>query len=615
MHSRFRRVLIGLVAASFAAAPSITGMASASATPVTGAGFTTVNEAVDGSGHCANGNPGVNCNIYDSKDAVWLNGGPSVAYVGDGSYFFAVLDPGGQADPNDGADKNLSDVAPTSGTGAGDDYTNRTFSVSGGVVSYGGSHDFANNKIRLAGYDDTTNPGGVYIMAICSLADGYPATASDCKYDAFKVQKGEVEPGLALTVTKDAAGAYDNTYKWNIDKSVDKTVVKQVGGNATFNYTVTVGHEAGAISNVSVTGKIDVFNPNIDADNNTVPVDITGVSDTLSDNTACAVTDGGPQTLTAPKTSFAYTCALAGLPQGGLDNTVTVGWDEQFLDNGADLAADTADWTFHGISFTENTVDECVNVTDSYAGVLGSACVGDANPKAFTYSRTIAVPAYDCVSYGNTATFKTNDTGVTGTAEQSVKVCGPVKTGALTIGFWQNKNGQAIITGQAKTGVCPSATWLRQYAPYQNLAATSTCAQTATYVTNAIKAASSAGTTMNPMLKAQMLATSLDVYFSDPALGGNKISAPHPIGGVAIDLTKICKMIDGSGGVATCAGTYQNVSAAFGGASSLTVSQMLTYAASQSNVGGTVWYGQVKATQELAKNAFDAINNQVAFAA
>jgi hypothetical protein len=190
-----------------------------------------------------------------------------------------------------------------------------------------------------------------------------------------------------------------------------------------------------------------------------------------------------------------------------------------------------------------------------------------------------------------------------------------VKTGALTIGFWQNKNGQAIITGQAKTGTCASATWLRQYAPYQDLSATATCAQTATYVLNVIKAASAAGTTMNPMLKAQMLATALDVYFSDPALGGNKITAPHPIGGVAIDLTKVCKMIDGSGGVATCAGTYQNVSAAFGGASSLTVSQTLAYAASQSNVGGTAWYGQVKATQELAKNAFDAVNNQVAFGA
>jgi hypothetical protein len=66
-------------------------------------------------------------------------------------------------------------------------------------------------------------------------------------------------------------------------------------------------------------------------------------------------------------------------------------------------------------------------------------------------------------------------------------------------------------------------------------------------------------------------------------------------------------------GTATCtAGSYRNVSSAFGGATSLTVSQMLAYAASQSNVGGSMWYGNVKATQELAKDAFDAINNQVA---
>src|SRR5438105_5801101 len=76
---------------------------------VTGAAFTTVNEGVDLAGHCQNGNPLVNCNIYDGKEYVWLNGGPSVAYLGDGSYFFAVLDPGGQHDPLDGAASNLSD--------------------------------------------------------------------------------------------------------------------------------------------------------------------------------------------------------------------------------------------------------------------------------------------------------------------------------------------------------------------------------------------------------------------------------------------------------------------------------------------------------------------------
>jgi hypothetical protein len=46
----------------------------------------------------------------------------------------------------------------------------------------------------------------------------------------------------------------------------------------------------------------------------------------------------------------------------------------------------------------------------------------------------------------------------------------------------------------------------------------------------------------------------------------------------------------------------------------MTVNQLLSYAASQSNVGGSTWYGQNKATQELAKDTFDAINPQKAFA-
>ena len=40
---------------------------------------------------------------------------------------------------------------------------------------------------------------------------------------------------------------------------------------------------------------------------------------------------------------------------------------------------------------------------------------------------------------------------------------------------------------------------------------------------------------------------------------------------------------------------------------------MLTYAGSQSNSGGTLWYANVRPTQQLAKDAFSALNNQVAF--
>ena len=572
-------------------------------TPVTGAAFTTVNETLDGTGHCLNGNPTVNCNIYDGKTFVWLNGGPSVAYVGDGAYFFAVLAPGGQADPNDGAGKNLSDDF--------DAYTNRTFSVSGGTVSYSGLHTFANNEIRLADYADTPNPGGVYIMAICSLADGYPVTPSKCKYDAFKIRTsggggGESE---APVITKDATATYDNKYGWTITKDVDKTLVKQVGGTVTFNYTVKVTHDGGTISNVKVTGKITVSNFNVD---NITAADVT---DKLSNGTDCTVTGGSSATLGPGDNDFDYSCDLgSSLPSGTLANTATVTWSTQTLNTG-ELAGGSADFTFNNLSFTGNAIDECVNVTDSFGGSLGTACVGDANPKTFTYSRTITVPQFGCKSYDNTATFTATDDAATGSASQTVTVCGPAKTGALTMGFWQNRNGQGIINSYcAGTSGTSLYTYLTGFNPFKDLASSS-CANVATYVYSIIKAANASGAAMNAMLKAQMLATALDVYFSSSALGGNKINAPAPIGGVAIDLTKICKIIDGSGGTGTCSSTYQNVSSAFGGATSLTVSQMLAYAASQSTSGGSTWYGNVKATQELAKNAFDAINNQLAFAA
>ena len=61
---------------------------------VSGAGYATVDTAVDGNGHCKNGNPAVNCNQYDGKEFVWLNGGPAANGLGpDGQYFFAVLAP------------------------------------------------------------------------------------------------------------------------------------------------------------------------------------------------------------------------------------------------------------------------------------------------------------------------------------------------------------------------------------------------------------------------------------------------------------------------------------------------------------------------------------------
>ena len=170
-----------------------------------GATYTATNSKVDGKGHCKNGGTSkqdpVNCNIYDGKQYVWLNAGPAGAALPDGSYFFAVLAPGGQHDPNDGSPKLLSSDA------VGD----RSFSVTGGVITYGGPHSFNSNKIRLMPYADTPNPGGVYILAICRTP--HPAVPSQCKYDAFKV-KPPLEPPAQVNAV------FSGT-KWLDDSSAD----------------------------------------------------------------------------------------------------------------------------------------------------------------------------------------------------------------------------------------------------------------------------------------------------------------------------------------------------------------------------------------------------------
>ena len=185
---------------------------------VTGAVFTSTNPTVDdpntdpSSTHdlCLNAKddaPAIDCNIYKSKSYVWLTGGPGPSDLSDGTYVFAVLVPGGQGGndaPNDCTPSNLSDESPcpTSATGAGDTWQHRVFSVAGGVITYPaagypGGHDFDNltGMIRLMPYDNTTNPGGEYVMAVCNLADrdvnatnGPGVTPSDCRYDNFKVR-------------------------------------------------------------------------------------------------------------------------------------------------------------------------------------------------------------------------------------------------------------------------------------------------------------------------------------------------------------------------------------------------------------------------------------------
>jgi hypothetical protein len=407
--------------------------------------------------------------------------------------------------------------------------------------------------------------------------------------------------GLDLTVSKTATSSFTRTYNWKIAKSVDKTIL-DAGGTAT--YTVTVTETGFTDSAWQVTGAITVNNPN---DWEAITANIT---DAVDNGGSCSVTGGTSVSIPAGgSATVPYSCTWLSAPNSASGtNKATATWDSGTFFTPSASASGTAGFAF---STPTTTVNKTINVSDSFGGSLGSAMATDgtlATPftvKSFIYTRTFTPPTSGCQLVTNTATIV--ETGQSASA--TVKVC---NTGALTMGFWQNKNGQGLISGGLSTaGICNSGTWLRQLAPFQDLSSTANCTAVASYVYNTIKAATCGGATCNAMLKAQMLATALDVYFSDPSLGGNKIGAPAPIGGVAIDLTKICAMIDGSGG-STCSGTYENVSSAFGGATSLTVLQMLSYSAGQSNVGGSAWYTNAKTIQVLAKDAFDAINNQVA---
>lgn len=601
-------------------------------------------------GVCLNGpDPSVNCNIYSQQEDVFLSGSPVQASLGAGTYYFAVLDPGGQRNPNPGADDLLSS----------DGAIQREFSLnSAGMITNLGDHLLDSNKLSVFPYNPTSNPGGVYILAVCQISstestaaiDPVPTVeASDCKYDAFKVKAPEENTAFGPSITKDATGSYTTTYTWDISKSASPANVEQVGGNAAFTYTVQVTHDAGSLTSgsVKVTGIISIFDTNVDDQNKTAPLSITSVTDTLSDGTPCVVTGGGSQTLTDLETDFSYVCDLSAIPTTSLDNVATVTWPTQTI-NGATLTGGSKPYTFTDISFSDNTANDvgsCTTVTDTLPSAAITSddpfspsgvpvCIGETTPYhdggagtgatdgfTFVYHVSYPVPTNNCTSYTNYAQESADDNQ----AHATVQACGPANTGALTMGFWKGPNGQALISNYG-SGLYA---WLHVLGPNASGPFSSV---TSLSDINAIFKAASA-TNMNAMLRAQMLATALDYYFSTTGKGWSttaigKIKPPSNfltqdgLANFTMDMTSICPMVDNlSTGTATCSGnkpsTDGNSAGAFPSAS-MTVLQLLNYEASNppyTTAGSPgVWYAGDRTKEEIAKNAFDQINNGDAFA-
>ncbi len=413
------------------------------ASGVSGATFTTNNLIVDNPDPnnpvttCLNGNGdanAINCNIYADKQFVWLTGGPTSggSALENGTYFFAVLDPGGQKnDVNDGqrastyggdvnANKNLSDEH--------DAYTNRTFVVQDGrIISYGGSHEKFNvgtaeapdYMIRLMDYSDTQNHGGEYDMAICQIGPEYDpsakataVSAATCKYDNFKVRtttEPPPPPQAALTVTKTVAASYARSYKWAIAKSLtslvkksDNTALTGVNGvytipvnsgTLTANYKVDVNQADPAFVDDSwkLTGKITVTNTSLDG-----YATISDLKDEMRDGNALLLSGGtlafsncSPSLPTALNhvvlpdnggvLSCDYTVTFAANPDAGpplygktFYNTASV--SAVLTPGGTETTISTAPADAYPFSFGSATVtenDKCVTVSDTFNG--GSA--------------------------------------------------------------------------------------------------------------------------------------------------------------------------------------------------------------------------------------------------
>jgi hypothetical protein len=499
--SNFRRLAATLAVALSSIAPLF--LSSGTAQAVSPASFTT-----DSTGSA------VNKNHYTNKCDVYLNGGPTGAALPAGSYVFFVLAPGGQADPN--GPKKLSN----------DSNAARTFTSDGSDVTYGGAHPTSTDSVTghtlinlcdpaLAsqGYNDTPNPGGVYILAICQAGNQTP---SGCKYDAFKVVgANQQRGGTDLVATKTAVGSFRRTFRWNVEKSVDKTRVQTNANTATFNYTVVATKDAGTDSNFKVTGQIQVFNPN---DNN-----VTGVAVTDAIGLTNCTVGGGSTTIAAGgNTTFTYTCSLPGANQTTTGtNVATITWDKSSVNSPNDSATAQAPFDF---TAAPTLVHNCTTVTDTLGSTtttLGTVCA----THTFTYSRNLAVPQVGCTVFTNTAR-----ESASGTSDSvSVTVC-RTNVGGHTIGFWQNKNGQAKVANAATTGSPTLCTFLQGY-PNVLSGFPSPCNSTTLppYVSNVVQSATCSGD-CTTMYRAQFLGTALSVYFT-PALGTTGVITPASITG------------------------------------------------------------------------------------
>ena len=231
------------------------------------------------------------------------------------------------------------------------------------------------------------------------------------------------------TVTKTAAGGYERTYKWLIDKSVDRTSASVfVGELVEFNYTVLVTPNGFMDHDFVLAGEITVVNPH---PTEAITVDVTDYVDLAG--VTCEVVDG-MDVVVDPASSkvFDYTCTGDDLADATI-NTVEVDWTAY---SGDDEVTGTASATV-AVLFPETPAveyDKTINVYDDKTNPGAPVYLGEVtweNTGTFNYSITKEAP-YGCERHTNTAWIE--ETGQEDSV--TIEICGDYW--AFTPGFWKN---------------------------------------------------------------------------------------------------------------------------------------------------------------------------------
>lgn len=269
---------------------------------------------------------------------------------------------------------------------------------------------------------------------------------------ALAIGVSDAVAGLSISVPTIEAHV-TRTWSWTIAKSASQPVLT-LAKNEAYNesYSVTAGTSGHVDSNPSVTGVMHVVYP-------APGINLFGVDGLLytgppASYTLTPLTLAGPDCappfpewiVTTVDCNFnvpapALDPGFVGINAYGCpaDADCTLNPDAVIVAKGSSAPFDFATATAAGR-------DDCVTVTDTLAGNLGSPCTAAA-PATFSYTGSIG-PFTSCGDYqvGSTSSFVTNTTGATGSSGANVAVHVPCTGGCtLSIRYLLNHLGSGPL--------------------------------------------------------------------------------------------------------------------------------------------------------------------------